>query len=551
MKISEIFGPTLQGEGMFSGFPCFFIRTSGCNLRCSWCLDEGSMVLMSDYTKKRLGDLKEGDEVIAINAKSEGGNVKYEKAKVTYIEKSVKECINLESDRGNLTLTPDHKLWKNSRSKWAESKDLVGHGVRYLGEPRSIGRDYLLGYLAGASNGDGCFWTLKKGDKEYRRYRIATNDEEIMQRVALALEEFDIDHYFGSHKRTGFSGKEETMKALYATKDKEAKRFESLVKENHLESYDWRRGYISGITDTDGSISSVVRITQLKKDIKNRIMKVCESHGLGYVVEESGIRIKSMSTYNFVLEFSPAVLRKADAGVLKEARGSAFVSGYENVGEKTVVKVSTTSGSYIANGFVVKNCDTKFASWSPEGDDYKIDDLMKEIGSNGWHGIKHVVISGGEPMMQKQIAELVDRLHEKDHYVTIETAGTIFKEDVRADLFSVSPKLKNSSPDGEENPKEFKIHTKNNTFENLDFFIKSDLNYQFKFVVKDRNDVCEIKSLVKRYNIPNEKVFIMPEGVDRDVIQSRLLELAEICKEENWILTNRLHVQIWGKLRGV
>ncbi len=95
------------------------------------------------------------------------------------------------------------------------------------------------------------------------------------------------------------------------------------------------------------------------------------------------------------------------------------------------------------------------------------------------------------------------------------------------------------------------MHTKNNTFENLELFVKSDLNCQLKFVLEGRKDVPEIKSLIEKYNIPNEKVFIMPEGVTREIIQSRLLELAEICKEENWILTNRLHVQIWGKKRGV
>lgn len=36
MKINEIFY-SLQGEGKFSGLPTIFIRTSGCNLRCSYC----------------------------------------------------------------------------------------------------------------------------------------------------------------------------------------------------------------------------------------------------------------------------------------------------------------------------------------------------------------------------------------------------------------------------------------------------------------------------------------------------------------------------------
>lgn len=36
-RVSEIFGPTLQGEGRQAGLPCYFIRFGGCDLRCSWC----------------------------------------------------------------------------------------------------------------------------------------------------------------------------------------------------------------------------------------------------------------------------------------------------------------------------------------------------------------------------------------------------------------------------------------------------------------------------------------------------------------------------------
>jgi 7-carboxy-7-deazaguanine synthase len=36
LKISEIFH-SIQGEGMLVGVPSVFVRTSGCNLRCTWC----------------------------------------------------------------------------------------------------------------------------------------------------------------------------------------------------------------------------------------------------------------------------------------------------------------------------------------------------------------------------------------------------------------------------------------------------------------------------------------------------------------------------------
>lgn len=37
LKVSEIFGPTLQGEGPSAGAPCFFLRLAECNLTCNWC----------------------------------------------------------------------------------------------------------------------------------------------------------------------------------------------------------------------------------------------------------------------------------------------------------------------------------------------------------------------------------------------------------------------------------------------------------------------------------------------------------------------------------
>ncbi len=37
IRISEIFGPTVQGEGALIGMPTVFVRTGGCDFRCSWC----------------------------------------------------------------------------------------------------------------------------------------------------------------------------------------------------------------------------------------------------------------------------------------------------------------------------------------------------------------------------------------------------------------------------------------------------------------------------------------------------------------------------------
>lgn len=37
IRVNEIFGPTIQGEGLLIGLPTIFVRTGGCDYRCSWC----------------------------------------------------------------------------------------------------------------------------------------------------------------------------------------------------------------------------------------------------------------------------------------------------------------------------------------------------------------------------------------------------------------------------------------------------------------------------------------------------------------------------------
>ena len=37
IRVNEIFGPTIQGEGALIGQPTIFVRTGGCDYRCSWC----------------------------------------------------------------------------------------------------------------------------------------------------------------------------------------------------------------------------------------------------------------------------------------------------------------------------------------------------------------------------------------------------------------------------------------------------------------------------------------------------------------------------------
>src|SRR5215468_5509616 len=56
-------------------------------------------------------------------------------------------------------------------------------------------------------------------------------------------------------------------------------------------------------------------------------------------------------------------------------------------------------------------CDTPYASWRPEGSSRTLDDLVEEARANsGGGGVRHAVITGGEPMIFPQLTELTRRL---------------------------------------------------------------------------------------------------------------------------------------------
>src|SRR5688500_17212389 len=87
-------------------------------------------------------------------------------------------------------------------------------------------------------------------------------------------------------------------------------------------------------------------------------------------------------------------------------------------------------------------CDTPYASWDPEGDELAVDEIVRRVGA---HEAKHVVVTGGEPMIMPDVVQLCDALEQRGHHITIETAATVFKP-VKLDLASLSPKLSNSTP---------------------------------------------------------------------------------------------------------
>ena len=167
-------------------------------------------------------------------------------------------------------------------------------------------------------------------------------------------------------------------------------------------------------------------------------------------------------------------------------------------------------------------------------------------------GSRHVVVTGGEPMVAKEIHELVIRLKGMGKHITIETAATIPPDGIPCDLASLSPKLTNSTPDTAVAGAWKDRHEKRRLQpEVIRAWIQS-YNYQLKFVVASDTDLDEIRDLLATVEIDVNptKVLLMPEGTDAAVIRQRSLALIEICKRHGYRYCDRLHIQLFGNTKG-
>lgn len=194
-------------------------------------------------------------------------------------------------------------------------------------------------------------------------------------------------------------------------------------------------------------------------------------------------------------------------------------------------------------------CDTPYASWSPEGKQMEVTEIIRAIKE---HPARHVVLTGGEPMIAPEIHELAFQLQELRYHITIETAATIPPRGIACDLASLSPKLAHSAPDARLDDTWRKKHEALRWQPQVVANWIAVGNYQLKFVVGKETDVDEIETMIRETDcaIPTSKVLLMPEGTSVEALRAKAGWLSEICKARGYRFAPRLHVELYGNKRG-
>lgn len=192
-------------------------------------------------------------------------------------------------------------------------------------------------------------------------------------------------------------------------------------------------------------------------------------------------------------------------------------------------------------------CDTRYASWEPEGESHSVQEIMRQIEA---FRIEHVVLTGGEPMIFDDLPELCKELKQRGKHITIETAGTV-NRDVACDLWSISPKLSNSSPVGYTTETWVRKHDAVRYAPQIVEALMAKGEYQLKFVVGSILDAEEVgEYLTHLRGFDRHRVMLMPRGIHRDELDVQLSWLAPWCKSHDLRLCDRQHIRWFGNRRG-
>ena len=331
------------------------------------CVGENTKILMADWTQKNIQDVKTGEEILGF--KKIKGKTILVKTKVYNSQKTgYKKCIKTEDDKGNtIYTTEDHKFLTKNKKHGSIYNNICAIDNIFSIKQKFITETFLKGWLIGYLQNDGCFF------ESWRQHKIII--------VSDKLEE--INTVQSIYKKFGFTptlrekiDKENHNKHYILTINKKKDYFElNDWKNNHPPSFDFKRGWITGAIDADGYYDKwMIKYTQSKINKLNRdiFKKYCKDIGIKFTIQfrqrlakifnrkinNSGEYVFNISkSYAFYIP-SQFEYKRKNYNLSIDRLNSKIKKS--NSHKRNIYDLSTGTGNYIANGFIIHNCGTFF-----------------------------------------------------------------------------------------------------------------------------------------------------------------------------------------------
>jgi DNA repair photolyase len=357
----------------------------GCTHSCTYCAWGETPVLMADGRTKPLADVRAGDAVYG--TVFDGKYRRYAITEVLDQWSTVKPAHRVMLEDGTeLVASGDHRFltagrgWKyvtgseqgrNRRPHLTANNELLGTG-KFASQP-DHGPEYRRGYLCGMVRGDGHLGshviTGAAWDSEIHSFRLALVDLEALRRTrdflayrGVATREFVFQEAIGARK---------AMHAIATGVRQRVATIKEIVCWPRTVSDDWRKGFLAGIFDAEGSYSGgILRISNTDETIIGQITSCLRRFAFPFVIEmPARPERRKPITYvrllggvrqhlRFFHTVDPAITRKRTIqGQAIKNDAPLRVTSIEPLGfDLPMYDITTGTGDFIANGVVSHNC---------------------------------------------------------------------------------------------------------------------------------------------------------------------------------------------------
>lgn len=330
------------------------------------CVAQNSKVLMADWSQKNIQDVKIGDKILGFK-KFKGKTLLVQSEVLNAQKTGHRKCIEVSDTKGNkIQVTDNHKfLTKNKKhgSIYTEIKNIDNVFSLRNGH---CNKDFLKGWLTGYLQHDGCFI------ESWRTHQVILVSDKIheIERVKEILNIFNL-----SCTITNKINKESHTRIYKLATNTRHDYFElSDWARNHPPSRSFIRGWVAGAIDADGCYSKE-SIDYSQSKVNNKKIKIfkkyCKQLNIHYSIHFRqrnnlsifGRKITSSGEYTIRLSKTDAFLipsqlkYKRDRYTLSIGMLSSKIKKV-GIGRRNIYDLTTTTGNFIANGFIVHNCGT-------------------------------------------------------------------------------------------------------------------------------------------------------------------------------------------------
>ena len=355
----------------------------GCQHACTYCAEGETPILMANGRTKPLAEVRAGDEIYGTIRR--GYYRRYAITTVLAHWSTVKPAYRVILEDGTqLVSSGDHRFltergWKHvtgtergplQRPHLTVNNKLMGVGG--FAEPPKETAAYRRGYLCGMIRGDGTIGHYPHSAPRYpsgdyvHQFRLALADSEgiartadYLARVGISCREFTFAEKSATRRR---------MTAIRTGRRDEVRTIEWLIGWPDNPSADWRKGFLAGIFDAEGSYSQgILRIANTNPEIISWMVSSLGSIGLDFALERTDqpnglvyVRLRGglREALRFFHTVDPAITRKRsveDMAIKSDAR--LRVVAIERLGlDVPMYDITTGTGDFIANGVVSHNC---------------------------------------------------------------------------------------------------------------------------------------------------------------------------------------------------